>query len=87
VDREPHPWFARLDMPTAARAKDICAECPVRRQCLAWVLLCGDEFGIWGGLDPGQRLALEGRLLSGESLPDVVADVVDPRPASTRGVA
>jgi hypothetical protein len=34
----------------AARAKRVCARCPVRTACLADALATGDEFGIRGGL-------------------------------------
>src|SRR5689334_14673687 len=58
--RDPRPWFARWDQPAADRAREVCASCPVRSHCLGWALLCGDEYGIWGGLDSRQRIALEG---------------------------
>ncbi len=31
-------------------------------------LLYGEEYGIWGGLDPEQRLVLDARLQRGETL-------------------
>jgi hypothetical protein len=34
-------------------AKAICAECPVRAECLSWGLT--EDFGIWGGLSLRQR--------------------------------
>jgi WhiB family redox-sensing transcriptional regulator len=37
------------------RAKDICACCPVRRDCLAFALRTGQAHGIWGGLTEEER--------------------------------
>lgn len=37
-------------------AQRICAECPVRVQCLAYGM--GEEHGIWGGLSALQRRRL-----------------------------
>lgn len=41
-----------------AKAKAICATCPVSAQCLDLALQNGDEFGIFGGLTPSERKAL-----------------------------
>ncbi len=41
-----------------ARAKAICAGCPVRRPCLAYALITGQEYGIWGGCDEQDRRQL-----------------------------
>lgn len=40
----------------ARPARALCAACPVRAQCLAQGL--GEDYGIWGGLDPVQRRTL-----------------------------
>jgi WhiB family transcriptional regulator, redox-sensing transcriptional regulator len=40
------------------RAKAICADCPVRRPCLAYALATSQEFGIWGGRDENERRVL-----------------------------
>lgn len=57
-------WFpanhmaARNGSPTVRRAKAICAECPVRAECLADVMKHeqdGRRHGIWGGLHPQER--------------------------------
>lgn len=48
----------------ANRAKAVCRGddgrpvCPVLLECLAFALLTGDSFGIWGGLSPRERNAL-----------------------------
>jgi hypothetical protein len=35
-------------------AREICAACPVRDDCLKYAI-DADEFGIWGGLDQDER--------------------------------
>ena len=37
------------------QAKAICAQCPVREQCLQHAIEAKERFGIWGGLTPGER--------------------------------
>jgi WhiB family redox-sensing transcriptional regulator len=41
-----------------ARAKAICGECPVRRECLDHAVQCGEAHGIWGGLNEHERRGL-----------------------------
>jgi WhiB family redox-sensing transcriptional regulator len=38
-----------------AGAKEICATCDVRGECLDYALRTNQEFGIWGGFDEEQR--------------------------------
>jgi WhiB family redox-sensing transcriptional regulator len=38
-----------------ARAKAVCAGCPVRAECLAWALDTAQDAGVWGGLDEEER--------------------------------
>ena len=42
-----------------ARAKALCAECPVRESCYEGALARGEPYGVWGG-----RLFLKGRVLA-----------------------
>lgn len=42
-------------------AKSLCAECPVRAQCLADALEHGEQWGIWGGLTTNERKKLNRR--------------------------
>lgn len=44
----------------AARAKAVCATCPVIRDCLTHALT-HSEWGVWGGADEEDRVALQHR--------------------------
>jgi len=46
-----------------ARAKQVCATCPVRIQCLDWALASAQETGVWGGTSEDERRALRRRQL------------------------
>ncbi len=37
------------------RAKALCAQCPVVRQCLDHALTVREPFGVWGGLNATER--------------------------------
>jgi len=37
------------------RAKAICADCVVRRECLGYALEIREPHGIWGGLNENER--------------------------------
>jgi WhiB family redox-sensing transcriptional regulator len=41
-------------------AKSICAQCPVKAECLAFALENGERFGIFGGLSERERRRLKG---------------------------
>lgn len=49
------PRSGRPDHTSVAKAKEVCAVCPVRERCLAIGLR--EEYGIWGGLTVGERRA------------------------------
>jgi len=38
-----------------ARARRICADCPVREECLDFALRTQEPAGIWGGTTPEER--------------------------------
>jgi WhiB family redox-sensing transcriptional regulator len=38
-----------------AKARAVCALCPVRVDCLAYAEKLGEEHGMWGGLTPDER--------------------------------
>jgi WhiB family redox-sensing transcriptional regulator len=40
----------------AARAQRICADCPVRQQCLDFAMRTREPAGIWGGTTPEERI-------------------------------
>jgi WhiB family redox-sensing transcriptional regulator len=39
-------------------AKEVCAGCDVRAECLQYALVHGERFGVWGGLTEGERRRL-----------------------------
>jgi WhiB family redox-sensing transcriptional regulator len=41
-----------------AAAKQVCAGCPVKRECLDHALASVEPYGVWGGLSEGEREAL-----------------------------
>ncbi len=51
-------WFAFDGTAEDARAKEICARCPVRGSCLAEALTAGQDDGVWGGLNASERRRL-----------------------------
>lgn len=58
-------------MRQTVRAKAICAQCPVRRQCLEWALETHQPHGVWGGLDEQERERLLG--MDGEPFEEPMA--------------
>ncbi|MGI8881141.1 MAG: WhiB family transcriptional regulator [Jatrophihabitans sp.] len=40
------------------RAKQVCDDCPVVRECLAWALRTREPYGVWGGLSTHERDAM-----------------------------
>ncbi|MDQ3758087.1 MAG: WhiB family transcriptional regulator [Actinomycetota bacterium] len=59
----PPAHFERKDEKEAreARAKAICATCPVRRACLDYAIRIREPHGIWGGLNEVERKQLASR--------------------------
>lgn len=45
---DPDLWFAESPI-DLERAKELCADCPIRRKCLAAALDRGEPWGVWGG--------------------------------------
>lgn len=75
-------WFAQLGSRATRRAKVACTTCPVRKTCLGSALLHGEEFGVWGGFDPTERVPLDAALRAGTSLEDLLDDVLEVRHAA-----
>ncbi len=46
-----------------AKAKAICATCPVAAECLTWAIESNQGEGIWGGHTPKERRTLRRRWL------------------------
>jgi len=46
-----------------ARAKEICARCPVLRECREQSLTVREPYGVWGGLSEDERAAILARPL------------------------
>ena len=38
-----------------AKAKAVCAHCPVRLDCLTWALAVSEPHGVWGGASESER--------------------------------
>ena len=43
------------------RAKRVCADCPVRTNCLLWANRANVSDGVWGGLSAEERKSLKRR--------------------------
>lgn len=59
---DPELWFPVWDgkgSSTTAAAKRVCAQCPVRAECLAYALEVCEPHGVWGGLTPHERRQLK----------------------------
>ncbi|HEX3287748.1 MAG TPA: WhiB family transcriptional regulator [Mycobacterium sp.] len=55
---DPDLWFAESPV-DLERAKALCIDCPIRRECLDAALDRGEPWGVWGGeiLDRGAIVA------------------------------
>ena len=42
-------WFPDRRPGAGDRAKEICADCPVRAECLTFAITRNEDHGIWGG--------------------------------------
>jgi WhiB family redox-sensing transcriptional regulator len=56
----PPPQFERKEERLARerRAKSVCADCAVRRECLDYALRIREPHGIWGGRTEAERRAI-----------------------------
>lgn len=64
-DVDPDLFFPELGG-SAQDAKAVCAECPVRAQCLEYALATGQRFGVWAGLDERERRGMSPRIVRSE---------------------
>lgn len=53
------PLFFSFEPVEIARAKAICAECPIRRPCLSGAISRAEPYGVWGG-----QLFVDGRIVA-----------------------
>jgi len=62
---DPEQWFLPSGAgaaPLIAKAKAVCALCPLRPRCRDWALDQGYTlYGVWGGLTRQERLAILGK--------------------------
>ena len=47
-------FFSETRKSVARKAKEVCAKCPVQRECLEYAI-AEDEIGIWGGKTTNER--------------------------------
>jgi WhiB family redox-sensing transcriptional regulator len=59
VGEDPKVFFPSYGNP-GTQARQVCAACPVRGECLDYAT-AADELGIWGGLDQQERRNLKRR--------------------------
>lgn len=57
LESDPELFFPEEGESTAP-AKRICAQCPVRTQCLDYALAKREPYGVFGGLSEGERTRL-----------------------------
>lgn len=71
----------------AQKAKSICADCPVRLDCLSYALDFNENYGIWGGFSPRSRITIKRRRRRGLTDPPIFKPVGRPRKDSDEEVA
>jgi hypothetical protein len=54
----PTSWWFSTDLGETATARHICAECPVRVECLEYALDRPALLGLWGGTKVAQRAGI-----------------------------
>ena len=57
AEEDPELFFAGDDA-SVERAKQLCAVCPVRAECLETALAVNEMHGVWGGMAEGERRRL-----------------------------
>jgi WhiB family redox-sensing transcriptional regulator len=61
----PDLWFPNQGTSNQP-AKNVCARCPVRTDCLDYALDHQIRFGVWGGRSEKERKTMRGRTQRGE---------------------
>lgn len=73
-DRRP-----QYNLTEISSARDICAECPVRRMCLTSALTLKERYGVWGNTTPKQRAGMFAAIDNGSStVSEIVEDFFTP---------
>jgi WhiB family transcriptional regulator, redox-sensing transcriptional regulator len=54
-------WWDGDDDQMTEFAIQICSTCPVQSPCLEMALMFHEQYGIWGGLTPVQRMRIRTR--------------------------
>lgn len=54
-------FFPEPGTSAATRAREICVGCPIRRECLEFAIETRQEYGIWGGMNAGERQLFENK--------------------------
>jgi WhiB family redox-sensing transcriptional regulator len=54
----PDAEFVTARRDREAKAKAICARCPVKAECLEYALDTREAFGVWGSLNEDERRAI-----------------------------
>lgn len=75
---DPELWFPEKGG-SAAPAKRICRQCPVRAECLAYALDNHEWWGVWGGLTYRERLAIQDGAPAPVPLPAASCAATTPR--------
>ena len=57
---DPEEFFPEKGM-SPRGAKQVCAACPVRKECLTYALENDERFGIWGGMSARERASIRDR--------------------------
>jgi WhiB family redox-sensing transcriptional regulator len=70
-----------------AKARSVCAPCPVVEHCREYALIAPETHGVWGGLTPKERARIRRRrnLIGQVGLPKVRVRAVKPYRASPIG--
>lgn len=55
---EPDLFFSGSDKGNMHDAKDVCAKCVCRAECLDYAMAAPERFGCWGGTSPHERREL-----------------------------
>ncbi len=57
----PEAWFPERENASDSEvklAKELCGQCPIKKQCLEFALTNEEAHGLWGGMHASERLLL-----------------------------